>query len=71
MLPMQGRFMSETRLYENRPYGSYEGVAFGPAFLCGIPWIAAEGGFYPPILAAPIGPSLGSTWRFFRIIFGT
>ncbi len=53
----------------NRPYGSYEGVAFGLAFLCGIARIATEGGFCPPILAAHIGRGLGSTGRLIRIFF--
>jgi hypothetical protein len=61
--------MSETRLCENHPYGSYVGVAFGLTFLYGITRIAAEGGFYPPILAAHIGPGLGSTGRLIRIFF--
>jgi hypothetical protein len=53
----------------NRPYVSYEGVALGFVFLYGIARIAAEGGFYPPILAAHIGPGLGSTARLIRIFF--
>jgi hypothetical protein len=32
----------------NRPYGSYVGVAFGPAFLCGTPEMPRKETFFPP-----------------------
>jgi len=32
----------------NRPYGSYEGAAFVPAFLCGTQRISGEGRYDPP-----------------------
>ncbi len=54
----------------NRPYGSYEGAAFVPAFLCGIPRITAEGGFYPADFggAHPSDPRLQV--KFYAYYFG-
>ncbi len=55
----------------NRPYKSYEGVAFGPGFLCGTAGIWCKRGFARRILAARIRPTLGSTCNFWPIILGT
>jgi hypothetical protein len=40
-------------------------------FLCGNPGMRREWAFSRRILAAGVGPTLGSTWEFIPIIFGT
>jgi hypothetical protein len=53
--------MSETRLYENRPYGSYGGAAFVPGFLCGRPGMRQEWALSRRVLLAGSSLARGST----------
>ncbi len=46
---------------------AHEGVALVPAFLCGTPGKRSKGTFTRRILAARIGPTLGSTGEFIPI----
>jgi hypothetical protein len=52
-------------------FGAYEGVAFVSTFLCGTQGMRLKEAFPRRVLAAHIGPGLGSTWELRHMILGT